>query len=144
MTDASASNLFDSITVTEGPELCLQPSQLRNDGIARLKVLGEESMEGHRWGKCTLMHFNEKWNEMLPSCRVLFLNSCQGSLWCKRVLSWGRAWALQASCSCRSAGLGVLPIFLTLYPPLCVLTCTFILIHITSDMFYENTNNFFF
>lgn len=122
-------------TVTVGPELCLQPSYLRNDGLARLKVLWEDSMERQRWENVlTLMHFNAKWTEMLPSCRALFLSFCQGSLWHK--------WVFPSA-----ADLLLLGSFLfssPLYPPLCVLTCTFILIHITSDMFYENTKlNFF-
>lgn len=71
--------------VSVGPELCLQPSHLRNYGFDRLKVLWEYSMEGQRWEIVfTLIYFNEKLNEMLPSCRVLFLSFCQGSL-CK----WG-------------------------------------------------------
>lgn len=126
--------------VSVGPELCLQPSHLRNYGFDRLKVLWEYSMEGQRWEIVfTFIYFNEKLNEMLPSCRVLFLSFCQGSL-CKWGLSWGRAQALQASCSCRSASLGVLPIFLTSSPISVCPICIFILIHITSDMFYENTN----
>lgn len=127
-------------TVSVGPELCLQPSYLRNYGFDRLKVLWEYSMEGQRWEIVfTLIYFNEILNEMLPSCRVLFLSFCQGSV-CKWVLSWGRAQALQASYSCRSSSLGVLPIFLTSSPTSVCPICTFILIHITSGMFYENTN----
>lgn len=138
--------MFDSMHRTESvaPGLCLQPSYLRNDGFARLEVFERIAWEGQDEKMYLLWCISLK-----NGLRCCLLAGCcsQASakaLWGVNGSGLGRAWAPQPSCSCSSASLGLLPVFLTPCPTLCVLTCTLTLIHIASDVFYENTNSGFF
>lgn len=127
-------------TVTLGLVLCPQPPYLRNDGFARDEVLRKDRMEGQRWENIfILVYFN--------GMRCYLLASHCSKL--QPRLSYGVNWSCLGAEpeAYRLADLPLLGSFLfclPTYPPTWVLTCTFILIHITSDTFYKNRNHFFF
>lgn len=125
-------------TVTSGLVLCPQPSYLRSDGFARDNVLWKDRMEGWRWEiTLVLMYFNEKWNEILPSCQLLFLSFSPGSPGCKLLLSWSQNLRLrdflqlQICPCCGPSYFAYLLTHLCVYEPVPP-----ILSHITSDMSY--------